>query len=104
MVPDLLRTIATCSISCKKYNVEIKEPEPVVMAQVFQYKLTFDDIRDLIQDYSNEKIASSKFRSLTDHWVRDRLLLVEAEKNFPKEVNMNKLLRGLQAITRYAFL
>lgn len=62
------------------------------MAQVFQYKLTFDDIRDLIQDYSNDEDSIQQVRSLTDHWVRDRLLLVEAEKNFPKEVNMNKLL------------
>jgi hypothetical protein len=43
-------------------------------------------------------------RSLTEHWVRDRLILVEAEKNFPKEVNMNKLLEDYrQSLLRHFF-
>lgn len=80
-------------VSCSKSKTpEQKKPEPVVLAQVFQYKLTFDDIKDLIQGYATEEDSIQQVRSLADHWVRDRLLLVEAEKNFPKEVNMNKLL------------
>jgi hypothetical protein len=43
-------------------------------------------------------------RSLTEHWVRDRLILVEAEKNFPKEANMNKLLEDYrQSLLRHFF-
>jgi len=83
----------TLVLSCKKSNTPEKQiPEPVVLAQVFQYKLTFDDIHDLIQGYATAEDSIQQVRSLAEHWVRDRLLLVEAEKNFPKEVNMNKLL------------
>jgi len=71
---------------------EEQKPEPIVLAQVFEYKLTFDDIKDLIQGYTTAEDSIQQVRSLTEHWVRDRLMLVEAEKNFPKEVNMNKLL------------
>jgi hypothetical protein len=80
-------------ISCQQTtSSETKKPDPLILAQVFDYKLTFDDIKDLIQGYTSPEDSIQQVRSLTDHWVRDRLLLVEAEKNFPKEVNMNKLL------------
>ncbi|MEP6645754.1 MAG: hypothetical protein ABJC12_01585 [Saprospiraceae bacterium] len=85
--------IAAFTLSCQKIKVpQAQIANPAVMAQVFQYKLTFDDIKDLIQAYATDEDSIQQVRSLTEHWVRDRLLLVEAEKNFPKEVNMNKLL------------
>jgi hypothetical protein len=78
--------------------------EPILLAQVFAYKLYFDDIRDLIQGYANAEDSIQQVRSLTEHWVRDRLLLVEAEKNFPKEANMNKLLEDYrQSLLRHFF-
>lgn len=80
-------------LSCHKMKTaEEQKPEPIVLAQVFDYKLTFDDIKDLIQGYATAEDSIQQVRSLTEHWVRDKLMLVEAEKNFPKEVNMNKLL------------
>src|SRR5690606_39072802 len=43
-------------------------------------------------------------RSLTEHWVRDRLVLVEAEQKFPKEANMAKLLEDYrQSLIRHFF-
>ena len=84
---------ATFCFSCKKIKTsEEQKPEPKLLAQVFHYKLTFDDIKDLIQSYATAEDSIQQVRTLTEHWVRDRLLLVEAENNFPKEVNMNKLL------------
>ncbi len=94
-IPIKITCLVTAGLflSCQKTNpVAEKKPEPVVLAQVFQYRLTLDDVRDLIQEYTTPEDSIQQVRSLTDHWVRDRLLLVEAEKNFPKEVNMNKLL------------
>ena len=85
--------IVTALFSCSKPKEVVEaKPEPVLLAQVFDYKLHFDDIKDLMQGYANAEDSIQQVRSLTDHWVRDRLLLVEAEKNFPKEANMNKLL------------
>ncbi len=87
-----LVTAASC-LSCHKPKiVDDKKRDPATLAQVFQYKLTYNDIKDLIQSYATPDDSVQQVRSLTEHWVRDRLLLVEAEKNFPKEVNMNKLL------------
>ena len=78
--------------------------KPVVLAQVFDYKLYFDDIKDLIQGYSNAEDSIQQVRSLTEHWVRDRLILVEAEKKFPKEANLNKLLEDYrQSLLRHFF-
>jgi len=83
--------------------VETK-PEPKILAQVFDYKLYYDDIKDLLQGYTDPADSIQQVQSLTDHWVRDRLLLVEAEKNFPKEANMNKLLEDYrQSLLRHFF-
>ncbi|HSF88069.1 MAG TPA: hypothetical protein VLA46_01565 [Saprospiraceae bacterium] len=93
----------TTVLSCKKANIPgDNTPEPIILAQVFDYKLYFDDIKDLIQGYANAEDSIQQVRSLTEHWVRDRLILVEAEKKFPKEVNMNKLLEDYrQSLLRH---
>jgi hypothetical protein len=100
-----LLVLGTVVFACKKSKILGKEePEPVLLAQVFDYKLHFDDIKDLIQGYANAEDSIQQVRSLTEHWVRDRLILVEAEKNLPKEVNMNKLLEDYrQSLLRHFF-
>lgn len=91
-------------LACKTSAPKPEAPKPILLAQVFNYKLYFDDIRDLIQGYSNAEDSIQQVRNLTEHWVRDRLILVEAEKKFPKEVNMNKLLEDYrQSLLRHFF-
>ena len=100
-----LIVLGTMTASCKKASITGDDkPEPILLAQVFDYKLYFDDIKDLIQGYATAEDSVQQVRSLTEHWVRDRLLLVEAEKNFPKEANMNKLLEDYrQSLLRHFF-
>ncbi len=100
-----LIVLGALTVSCKKaIIIGDDKPEPILLAQVFDYKLYFDDIKDLIQGYATPDDSVQQVRSLTDHWVRDRLLLVEAEKNFPKEANMNKLLEDYrQSLLRHFF-
>jgi hypothetical protein len=91
-------------ISCQRNVDKIEEPEPILLAEVFHYKLHFDDIKELLQDYETPEDSIQQVRSITEHWVRDRLLLVEAEKNFPKEANMDKLLEDYrQSLLRHFF-
>jgi hypothetical protein len=93
------------SVACKNEAPPTEEsPEPILLAQVFSYKLYFSDIEELIQGYENERDSIQQVRTLTEHWVRDRLILVEAEKKFPKEVNMAKLLEDYrQSLLRHFF-
>lgn len=92
-------------IACTSNQTSKPEsPKRVLLAQVFDYKLYFDDIKDLMQGYSDAADSIQQVRTLTEHWVRDRLILVEAEKNFPKEANMNKLLEDYrQSLLRHFF-
>lgn len=91
--------------ACKNESApEEVTPEPVLLAQVFDYKLYLSDIEELIQGYENERDSIQQVRTLTEHWVRDRLILVEAEKKFPKEANMEKLLEDYrQSLLRHFF-
>lgn len=101
----LMFALCLAVMSCRPSDTgEESSSDPVLLAQVFDYKLYFDDIRDLIQGYSSAEDSIQQVRSLTEHWVRDRLILVEAEKNFPKEANMNKLLEDYrQSLLRHFF-
>ena len=94
-----------CLYGCNSSDSGESAPaKQVLLAQVFDYKLYFDDIKDLMQGYANAEDSIQQVRSLTEHWVRDRLILVEAEKNFPKEANMNKLLEDYrQSLLRHFF-
>ena len=103
-IPGIMATALILSGCDTQITKDETRTEPVLLAQVFAYKLYFDDIRDLIQGYTTAEDSIQQVRSLTDHWVRDRLLLVEAEKNFPKEANMNKLLEDYrQSLLRHFF-
>ncbi len=105
-IPALCCALATALLcACSQSGTPSAEKtESALLAQVFDYKLYFDDIRDLIQGYANAEDSIQQVRSLTEHWVRDRLILVEAEKNFPKEANMNKLLEDYrQSLLRHFF-
>ena len=96
--------IVTALFSCARQQEVQQQPESKLLAQVFDYKLYYDDVKDLLQGYTDPADSVQQVRSLTDHWVRDRLLLVEAEKNFPKEANMNKLLEDYrQSLLRHFF-
>lgn len=100
----MLMAVSLMSCSKGKLPGTAPEPERILLAQVFDYKLYFDDIKDLIQEYSTAEDSIQQVRSLTEHWVRDRLILVEAEKNFPKEANMAKLLEDYrQSLLRHFF-
>ncbi len=91
-------------VSCNESITSVNAPKQDLLAQVFDYKLYFEDIKDLIQGYSNADDSIQQVRTLTEHWVRDRLILVEAEKNFPKEANLNKLLEDYrQSLLRHSF-
>ncbi len=79
-------------------------PATPLLAQVFNYTLYYDDIDELLQGFSTPQDSLQQVRSITEHWVRDRLLLVEAEKKFPKDVNLNKLLEDYrQSLLRHFF-
>lgn len=99
----LLFPLMAWMAGCKQSDTHGEKKSPL-LAKVFDYRLHYDDIKDLIQGYANEEDSIQQVRSLTEHWVRDRLILVEAEKNFPKEANMNKLLEDYrQSLLRHFF-
>jgi hypothetical protein len=96
--------LITALFACGRMPAVPEKPQQVLLAQVFDYKLYYDDIKDLLQQYTDPQDSVQQVRSLTDHWVRDRLILVEAEKHFPKEANMTQLLEDYrQSLLRHFF-
>jgi len=81
-----------------------EEQEPALLAQVFDYKLYYDDVKDLMQAFDSPADSLQQVRNIAEHWVRDRLVLVEAENNFPKEADLNKLVEDYrQSLVRHFY-
>lgn len=73
-----------------------KQPE-VVLAEVFDQKLTLADVRPLLIDISTPEDSISQVRNHVETWVREALLLHEAERNVPQDVNIDKLVQDYRA-------
>ncbi len=75
---------------------EETEPE-VVIAEVYDKKLTLADISPLLVDAISAEDSASQMRNYVESWVREELLLHEAEQNLPTDVNIDKLVQDYRA-------
>ena len=62
-----------------------------VLAEVFNNKLYVDDIEGVMASAQTHEDSVMLLRSFVENWVRDALLLHEAEGSLPKDLNIDKL-------------
>ncbi len=77
-------------------DVEEKEPD-IILAEVYDQKLTFADVKPLLINITSADDSASQVRNHVESWVRETLLLHEAERNLPLDVNINKLVEDYRA-------
>jgi hypothetical protein len=84
-------------VSCGQMGEHPESPKEVVLAEVYGQKLTLSEISPLLIDNSSEEDSASQVRNHVETWVRETLLLHEAENNVPIDFNINKLVRDYRA-------
>ncbi len=78
----------------------VEEPpsaDDTLLARVYNKSLYLSEISPLIPANLTEKDSSIRLHSLVEQWIRDALLMHEAEKNIPKDLNIDKLVRDYRS-------
>lgn len=76
--------------------VEEKE-ESVLLAEVFDKRLYLSDVVSDSDRFENSSDSIAILRAVTEQWVRDALLLYEAEQNLPSDININALVEDYRS-------
>ncbi|HLF63308.1 MAG TPA: peptidylprolyl isomerase [Saprospiraceae bacterium] len=95
LVPLLVFLV--CIAGCKSSRSGEKEEPEIILAEVYDQKLTLSDVRPLLIDPVSTEDSASQIINHVESWVREALLLHEAEQNAPVDVNINKLVQDYRA-------
>jgi hypothetical protein len=89
----LILLFAACSGNQQKETVE----QGPLLAKVHNKSLYFSELEGMFPDGVSAEDSLSILRAYTQRWIRDALLLHEAEKNIPSDLNIDKLVRDYRA-------
>ncbi len=78
-------------------KVEDQSKEDIALARVFKQKLMSSDIEGMFADSPTEQDSMLMANTFVENWVRENLLMQEAEKNIPKDLNIDELVRNYRA-------
>lgn len=99
-----LRVVAAAMImvvvltSCKEANDEtVLAPDDKVLAVVNDHQLLLSEVRPLLQDTTSSKDSVIFIQNYTERWVRDQLLISEAEKNTPEDIDIDQLVKDYRS-------
>jgi len=75
-----------------------------VLAQVYNKVLYQSNLVDVIPESSTPEDSALIVKAYLQRWVREQLLMYEAERNIPKDLNIDKLVRDYRAsLVRFNF-
>lgn len=69
----------------------------ILLARVYNKTLYLSDMAPLIPANSSVQDSTMRLHALVEQWIRDALLMHEAEKNIPKDLNIDKLVRDYRS-------
>jgi len=90
----LLLLLWACSGS--QSSGEVVEEGPL-LAEVHNKSLYFSELEGMFPEGVSEEDSLAILRSYTQRWIREALLLHEAERNIPSDLNIDKLVRDYRA-------
>lgn len=84
--------ILIIGISCKKITSKGNNDTDVILAEVGNSKLMRSDLSNVIQPGNDKEDSIRILKGLVNNWVKDKLMIYEAEKTMPKDINLNKMI------------
>ena len=99
----LLGTI-TLLIQCKNLNLDLSQDKEV-LAEVFEKKLFKEDVEGLVTNTSSTEDSLLILRGYIDSWIKDQLLIREAEVNMPKDIDIERLVKDYRSsLIQYSYI
>lgn len=75
-----------------------------LLAQVYNKNLYSSDLDDIVPESTSAEDSVLIVNAYVQRWIREQLLMYEAERNIPKDLNIDKLVRDYRAsLVRFNF-
>lgn len=75
-----------------------------LLAQVYNKNLYASELNEVVPEGTSPTDSSLLVSAFVQRWVRDQLLMYEAERNIPKDLNIDELVRDYRAsLVRFNF-
>ncbi|MGK0389452.1 MAG: hypothetical protein ACI94Y_002192 [Maribacter sp.] len=73
------------------------DEEDILLAKVYNKPLYLSEMDGMIPSFNTPDDSTLIVNAFVDRWVRDNLMLYEAERNVPKDLNIDELVRDYRA-------
>jgi len=83
--------------ACKQKDASGETEKDVLLAEVFNKKLMLSEVEYFIPDSITEADSSQIVRAYIDRWVKEMLLLTEAEKKLPPDLEIDQLVKNYRS-------
>jgi hypothetical protein len=77
--------------ACKNFNQPVGSNKP--LAAVYNKSLYLSDMEGMFQENTNKADSLQIINAYVDRWIRDNIIMTEAERNIPKDLNIDELLK-----------
>lgn len=85
-------------------NSTAPKADDKVLAQVYNKVLYQSNLADMIPEYTTPEDSALIVKAYLQRWIREQLLMYEAERNIPKDLNIDQLVRDYRAsLVRFNF-
>ncbi|HMS97088.1 MAG TPA: hypothetical protein PLQ57_09205 [Saprospiraceae bacterium] len=83
-----------CLTACNSFGSggESDKSKGKMLAEVGSRKLYETDVSNLLQAGSSPEDSIRILKGVVNNWVKDQLMILEAEKNLPKDINLEKMI------------
>jgi hypothetical protein len=84
-------------VSCKGNLMNGSSKEGPIVAEVGDKKLLKSEVANLIGSSTDAEDSIRIMKGLINNWVKDQLMIIEAEKSLPADINLNKMIEDYRA-------
>ncbi len=91
-----LFTLFIVICSCNP-QIEETDDNEVVLAEVYDHRLTYSDIAELIPHPTTQEDSLMRLRAIVENWVREALVLHKAEMAISPDIDIEKLIEDYRS-------
>lgn len=93
----LLHIVLLFFIYACEQKQETQDPNDPLLASVYDQKLYLSDIKPLLQTESSPEDSIQYTHALIEKWSRDAILMHEAERNIPADLDIQKMVNDYRS-------
>ena len=91
-------------VTCAVFEEETTVEEEVPLAEAYNQRLYLSELDGMIPENASTADSIIFIKTYVERWIRKSLLMHKAEKNIPKDLNIDKLVRDYRSsLVRYNY-